>query len=255
MNDSMPMVLFIIVYMLYFSWMGQRLFSGTLEGVQYFDTFGDSFFNMLVLMTTSNFPDVMLPAYQISRLNALFFIIYLLLGLFLMMNLLLAIFYSNFKLRFEQNLEKSDEDRSDYLFKQFMRFGGDKGFLTQKESYKMFMMIHGLATGTNQEIEDEEVELGRNSSMNGSGFNQNMKQSTRTSRKRDISIRQFDYIYKNKIEQQLEEKGKFKFTDLNLLLNGYEYWRYENINKQTFKQLDQDGVSDSQAQSINNSVA
>jgi len=56
---------------------------------------------MLVLMTTSNFPDVMLPAYQISRLNALFFIIYLLLGLFLMMNLLLAIFYSNFKLRFE----------------------------------------------------------------------------------------------------------------------------------------------------------
>lgn len=33
MTDSMPMVLFIIVYMLYFSWMGQRLFSGTLEGV------------------------------------------------------------------------------------------------------------------------------------------------------------------------------------------------------------------------------
>jgi hypothetical protein len=33
MMDSMAMVLFIIVYILYFSWMGQRLFSGTLEGV------------------------------------------------------------------------------------------------------------------------------------------------------------------------------------------------------------------------------
>lgn len=63
MVDSTPMVLFIIVYILYFSWMGQRLFSGTLEGVQYFGTFGDSCFNMLVLMTTSNYPDVMLPAY------------------------------------------------------------------------------------------------------------------------------------------------------------------------------------------------
>ena len=63
MKDSMPMVLFIIVYILYFSWMGERIFSGTLEGVQYFGTFGDSVFNMLVCMTTSNFPDVMLPAY------------------------------------------------------------------------------------------------------------------------------------------------------------------------------------------------
>ena len=25
---------------------------------------------------------------------------------------------------------------------------------------------------------------------------------------------------------------------MNVLLNAYEYWRYENINKQTFKQLD-----------------
>lgn len=62
-QDSLPMVLFTVVYILYFAWMGQRLFSGTLEGVQYFDNFGNSFFNMLVLMTTSNFPDIMLPAY------------------------------------------------------------------------------------------------------------------------------------------------------------------------------------------------
>lgn len=32
--------------------------------------------------------------------------------------------------------------------------------------------------------------------------------------------------------------GKFKFEEMNVLLNAYEYWRYENINKQTFHQLD-----------------
>ena len=126
MKDSMPMVLFIMVYILYFSWMGERIFSGTLEGVQYFGTFGDSVFNMLVCMTTSNFPDVMLPAYQINRWFALFFIIYLVLGLFLMMNLLLAIFYANFKIRFQDAFESENEERGEYLFREFERFDTDK---------------------------------------------------------------------------------------------------------------------------------
>jgi hypothetical protein len=101
MRDSLPMLAFIIVYILYFAWMGQRLFSGTLEGVEYFGNYGDSCFNVLVLMTTSNYPDVMLPAYQMSRLYFIYFFVYLVVGLFLLMNILLAIFYSNFKQRFE----------------------------------------------------------------------------------------------------------------------------------------------------------
>ena len=70
---------------------------------------------MLVLLTTSNYPDVMLPAYQRDRSSCLFFIIYLIVGLFLIMNLLLAIFYSNFKVRFAQNIENNEEKRSAYL--------------------------------------------------------------------------------------------------------------------------------------------
>ena len=64
--------------------------------------FGDSFFNMFVLMTTSNYPDIMLPAYGENRLYFIFFGSYLIIGLFLIMNLLLAIVYSNFKARFEE---------------------------------------------------------------------------------------------------------------------------------------------------------
>ena len=62
-RGSMPMVLFILMFVFYFAWMGNRLFSGTIEGVESFATMGDSFFYMFVLLTTSNFPDVMLPAY------------------------------------------------------------------------------------------------------------------------------------------------------------------------------------------------
>ena len=62
--DSAEMVIFIAVYIIYFSWIGLRLFKGTIEGISYFDSFGDACFNMLVLMTTSNYPDVMMPAYR-----------------------------------------------------------------------------------------------------------------------------------------------------------------------------------------------
>ena len=50
-------------------------------------------------------------------------------------------------------------------------------------------------------------------------------------KKRDITMKQFDFIYKNKIQGYLNDKDQFMFTDMNLLLNAYEYWRYENINK------------------------
>ncbi len=98
--DSFQMVLFIIFFILYFAWLGGRIFKGTLEGVESFDSFGDSAFNLLVLLTTANFPDFMLPAYEQSRLNSLFFIVFLVVGLFLLMNMLLAIFYSNYKKRY-----------------------------------------------------------------------------------------------------------------------------------------------------------
>ena len=60
---SLPMGIFIFLYVFYFAWMGNRLFAGTIEGVENFGDLNDSFFYMFVLLTTSNFPDVMLPSY------------------------------------------------------------------------------------------------------------------------------------------------------------------------------------------------
>jgi two pore calcium channel protein len=143
-KDTAPMVLFIIAFVFYFSWIGQRLFSGTPEGVKFFDTFGDSVYHMTVCLTTSNFPDVMLPAYQMSRWYSLFFLMYLNLGLFLMMNLLLAIFYSNFKLRLEEKIEGSAKRRHNFLHAKFIEFGGSKGYLTKMETFRMFLLIQSV---------------------------------------------------------------------------------------------------------------
>lgn len=99
MLDSASMILFIISYVMFFAFLGYRIFRGSVEGVQYFSDYIDSCFNMLVLLTTANSPDIMLPAYEYSRPFAIFFVLYLLFGVFLILHLLMAQFYSNYKVR------------------------------------------------------------------------------------------------------------------------------------------------------------
>ena len=100
MFDSAHMFGFLAFYVLFASLLGMRLFKGTPEGVQYFPTYADSCFNMLVLLTTDNSPDIMLPAYEHSRPMVIFFIVYLLVGVFLLMNIFMAIFYFNYQHRY-----------------------------------------------------------------------------------------------------------------------------------------------------------
>lgn len=104
---SLPMVTFIMVFVYYYSWVGSRLYSGTIEGVQSFKNGQDAFFYMFVLLTTSNNPDVWLPSYNEDRTNSLFFLSFLIIGLFLLMSLLLAIFYSKYQ-------ENADTDLDSY---------------------------------------------------------------------------------------------------------------------------------------------
>ena len=60
------------------------------EGEAYFRDLPTATWSLVVLTTTSNFPDIMIPAYNHSRWACVYFVTFLLLSLFLLMNLLLA---------------------------------------------------------------------------------------------------------------------------------------------------------------------
>ena len=62
--DSGVVLATIFMFVFVFSCIGHFFFRQALEGYTYFDNLQDSYYNMLVLMTTANFPDVMLPAYE-----------------------------------------------------------------------------------------------------------------------------------------------------------------------------------------------
>ena len=118
----------------------------------------DSFYNMLVLMTTSNYPDVMMPAYQMSRMNFLFFGTFLLLGMFTIMNLMLAIIYSNFKNYFELAIEDMEEIRSNYFAEKFKLYSGGEDYLDEIQMYKTFILINALTLGDDSDQIDKEQE-------------------------------------------------------------------------------------------------
>jgi two pore calcium channel protein len=108
LKASFGAITIIFALVLWFSFTGFFIFRGTLEGIGTFSDISVSYYNMMILLTTANYPDVMLPAYNVRRLNSIFFMLFLTLGLYFLLNVLLAIVFNNFKSKVEQESERRE---------------------------------------------------------------------------------------------------------------------------------------------------
>lgn len=91
----------LFIYILIFALIAAFYFKESFQGVVYMPTIHQTFFELFILLTTANFPDVMLPAYNVSWVNTLIFIIYLSVGLYFFLNIILASVFNVFKGRIE----------------------------------------------------------------------------------------------------------------------------------------------------------
>mmetsp|Transcript_34366 Transcript_34366/g.60229 ORF Transcript_34366/g.60229 Transcript_34366/m.60229 type:complete len:654 (-) Transcript_34366:1428-3389(-) len=101
----------LVLHVAIFSWVGKILFKNTAEGDLYFSSYTEALFNMFILLTNSNFPDIMLPVFALNGAYTLFFIVFSLLGMFFLLNILLGVFYSNYKMQLEQAAKKFAEEQ------------------------------------------------------------------------------------------------------------------------------------------------
>ena len=70
---------------------------------------------MTILLTTANFPDVMLPSYNMNRASCLFYLIFLTFGLYFLLNVLLAIVFDNYKTRIEEKCTSKANKRTELI--------------------------------------------------------------------------------------------------------------------------------------------
>ena len=103
---------------------------------------------MLILITTANFPDVMMPAYATKSIYSLYFIIYLMFGLFTLMNILLANVYLKFMSRFENLAQSYSEKRINMVKTLLDRYGTENSdFLSRKQAEEFFCHVFDLSYG------------------------------------------------------------------------------------------------------------
>ncbi|CAK6970452.1 two pore channel protein 2 [Scomber scombrus] len=96
-------ILLLALHLCLFTMIGMLLFAKTEEPEKneewrlHFRDLPSSLTSLLVLLTTANNPDVMIPAYTLNRAYAIFFITFSVIGTYCLMNLLTAIIYNQFR--------------------------------------------------------------------------------------------------------------------------------------------------------------
>ncbi|XP_015781962.1 two pore calcium channel protein 1 [Tetranychus urticae] len=85
------------------------------ESLNYFDNFIDSFYQLYILVTTANNPSIMMPSYNRNRLYAIFFIIFLIINLYLFMNIILAVIYNKYRKHLKNEVCKLLQIKRDNL--------------------------------------------------------------------------------------------------------------------------------------------
>jgi hypothetical protein len=103
-----------------YAWCGTMLFSNkTEQGSTLFSSFFDSMWNLWILITTANFPNIMIPGYTANRWTFLYFGSFVVIAFYFVTNLMLAAVYSNYSFETSEYNKKVEKNTNDNVREAF----------------------------------------------------------------------------------------------------------------------------------------
>ncbi|XP_019371642.1 PREDICTED: two pore calcium channel protein 2-like isoform X1 [Gavialis gangeticus] len=113
-RNTLPEITYVFLLFMFsvlmFSLMALKLFGDrnlqTVEGSPYFTNYLEIVFDLYVLVTTANSPDVMMPAFDFSWWYSLFFITYVIINTYIFMSVFLAVVYNNYRKHLKNEIRK-----------------------------------------------------------------------------------------------------------------------------------------------------
>ncbi|KAJ9562904.1 hypothetical protein OSB04_008064 [Centaurea solstitialis] len=136
-----------LLFLLFSSWLAYVIFEDTQQGTTIFYSYPATLYQMFVLFTTANNPDVWIPAYKSSRWSSLFFVLYVLLGVYFVTNLVLAVVYDSFKSQLVKQIAEKDRMRTRILGRAFNLIDNNAvGTLDKKQCIQLFEELNKYRT-------------------------------------------------------------------------------------------------------------
>ncbi|XP_008590185.1 PREDICTED: two pore calcium channel protein 2-like [Galeopterus variegatus] len=113
-RKTLPDILYVFLLFMFsvliFSLMALKLFGDrglkTVEGSSYFTNILEIAFELYVLVTTANSPDVMLPAYDFNWWYSLYFVTFIIINTYIFMSVFLAVVYNNYRKHLKNEIRK-----------------------------------------------------------------------------------------------------------------------------------------------------
>jgi two pore calcium channel protein, plant len=159
----MPEVLWVLsllfVWLAFFAWIGVVAFYGSDQGTQHFPNLIEAMWTLWQMTTTVNYPDVMMPAYNENRVSVLYFVVYMVVTYFFLMNIILASVvnaYDN-----ESEFRKKDHaDKAESSLRQaFQLMDPEKEDIIDRDTVMALFLILNKDFPEFREIPNEEARI------------------------------------------------------------------------------------------------
>lgn len=151
-NTLLPLSGIIIVlasFLLFYSWVGILVYTSRTarsQGRLYFTNWGETAWQLFVCLTTANYPDVMMPAYTDSRASFAYFFVFLCLGMFFLLNVVIAVVCNEYNAAVKREVQERAAFRAERLQTAFQYLNPSGDHLPRARVEQLFKELNHLHT-------------------------------------------------------------------------------------------------------------